>query len=48
MIERCRVRTVPNISLREALADPQLLGHALADDSWLLWRVLLIAAWPKL
>lgn len=31
------------ISLREALADPQLLGHALAGDSFALWRTILIA-----
>jgi hypothetical protein len=31
------------ISLREALADPQLLGHALAGDSFKLWRTILIA-----
>src|SRR6266516_1960712 len=32
------------ITLREALGDNQLLGHALPGDSWLAWRVLLIAA----
>jgi hypothetical protein len=30
--------------LRKALADPQLLGHALSGDSWAPWRCLLIAA----
>jgi hypothetical protein len=30
--------------LREALNDPQLLGHALPGDSWLRWRVSMIAA----
>jgi hypothetical protein len=34
----------PRISLRDALTDPHLLGHVLAGDSWLPWRVLLIAA----
>jgi hypothetical protein len=33
-----------SVSLRKALADPKLLGKALAGDSWLAWRVLLIAA----
>jgi hypothetical protein len=33
--------TVP---IREALADSQLLGGALAGDSWAAWRTLLIAA----
>jgi hypothetical protein len=32
------------VSLRKALGDPQLLGHALKDDSWRPWRTLLIAA----
>jgi hypothetical protein len=32
------------ITLREALNDPALLGHALPCDSWLRWRVLLIAS----
>jgi hypothetical protein len=41
----------PLISLREALADPALLGSSLAGDSWAAWRTLLIAAvgaegWP--
>jgi len=34
----------PRISLREALQDPELLGHALVGDSWTPWRILLIAA----
>jgi len=34
----------PLISLREALADPALLGTVLAGDSWRAWRTLLIAA----
>jgi hypothetical protein len=32
------------VSLRKALSDPKLLGNVLAGDSWLAWRVLLIAA----
>lgn len=34
----------PLVSMREALADPQLLGQALSGESWSLWRTLLIAA----
>src|SRR5262245_37292415 len=34
----------PSITLRQALADPQLLGGALAGPSWRAWRTLLIAA----
>lgn len=34
----------PLVTMREALADPQLLGEALPGDSWLPWRILLIAA----
>jgi hypothetical protein len=34
----------PRCSLRKALADPKLLGHALVGDSWIVWRILLIAA----
>ena len=34
----------PSISLRKALADPQLLGGALPGSSWRNWRMLLIAA----
>jgi hypothetical protein len=34
----------PRISLRKALADRNLLGGILDGDSWLPWRVLLLAA----
>ena len=34
----------PSITLRKALADPQLLGGVLTGDSWKSWRVLLVAA----
>lgn len=34
----------PRISIREALADPQLLGGAIPGESWLPWRTLLIAS----
>jgi hypothetical protein len=34
----------PTITLRRALADPNLLGDALKGDSWRPWRTLLIAA----
>src|SRR5262245_12504868 len=34
----------PTTTLRDALSDPHLLGHVLAGDTWLPWRVLLIAA----
>jgi hypothetical protein len=34
----------PTVTLRKALSDPALLGNALAGDSWLPWRTLLIAA----
>jgi hypothetical protein len=30
--------------MRVALADPELLGNALAGDSWSVWRIMLIAA----
>jgi hypothetical protein len=33
-----------SVSLRKALSDPRLLGGALAGDSWLSRRILLIAA----
>src|SRR6516164_1666014 len=33
-----------SVSLRKALADPKLLGNALSGESWLPWRILLIAA----
>jgi hypothetical protein len=32
------------VTLREALADPELLGSTLSGESWRTWRVLLIAA----
>jgi hypothetical protein len=32
------------ITLREALADPELLGGTLSGDSWRTWKILLIAA----
>jgi hypothetical protein len=32
------------IAMRDALADPKLLGHALSGESWSAWRTLLIAA----
>jgi hypothetical protein len=35
---------IPRISLRKALADPQLLGSTLHDESWQPWRGLLIGA----
>jgi hypothetical protein len=34
----------PTTPLREALADPELLGNVLVGDSWQAWKVLLIAA----
>ena len=34
----------PTTSIRNALTDPALLGNTLVGDSWLPWRVLLIAA----
>jgi hypothetical protein len=34
----------PTISIREALNDPKLLGNILAGDSWLSWRVIMIAS----
>jgi hypothetical protein len=34
----------PRISLRQSLQDPNLLGTAIAGDSWRPWRTLLIAA----
>ena len=34
----------PRISMREALAEPELFGRILAGSSWYGWRVLLIAA----
>jgi hypothetical protein len=35
---------IPQIPLRKALDDPQLLGNTLAGESWRAWRILLIAA----
>jgi hypothetical protein len=35
---------IPRLPLRQALADPQLLGGVLAGVSWTSWKVLLIAA----
>jgi hypothetical protein len=32
------------VSIRQALSDPNLLGKALEGETWLPWRVLLIAA----
>jgi hypothetical protein len=34
---------IPRVPLREALSDPNLLGTAIAGDSWSSWRTLLIA-----
>jgi hypothetical protein len=34
----------PRCTLRRALSDPKLLGHALVGNSWSVWRILLIAA----
>jgi hypothetical protein len=31
------------VSMRESLADPQLLGAALKGESWAIWRAFLIA-----
>jgi hypothetical protein len=33
-----------DVSMRQALEDPKLLGTLLSGDSWLAWRILLIAA----
>ena len=33
----------PTVTMREALTDVRLLGSVLAGESWLAWRVLLIA-----
>ena len=35
---------IPRVPLREALSDPNLLGTAIAGDSWRSWRTLLIAS----
>src|SRR5262249_3105802 len=37
-------RMIPRVPLREALSDTNLLGTAIAGDSWCSWRILLIAA----
>lgn len=34
----------PLVTMREALADPELLGAAIPGDSWMTWRTLLIAS----
>jgi hypothetical protein len=34
---------IPKTSLRNALADPELLGHALAGETWAAWKALLLA-----
>lgn len=34
----------PMATMREALADPHLLGESIPGESWSLWRTLLIAA----
>jgi hypothetical protein len=34
----------PRLHIRQALSDPHLLDRSLEGDSWLPWRVLLIAA----
>jgi hypothetical protein len=34
----------PFVTMRRALSDGHLLGTALGGDSWLAWRILLIAA----
>jgi hypothetical protein len=41
---RLRRRPSTRISLRRALADPNLLGTVLEGDSWFAWRTLLISA----
>lgn len=33
----------PTVSIREALADPELLGNALPGDTWRTWRIVLMA-----
>src|SRR5215471_7783234 len=35
---------IPRVPLREALSDLNLLGTALAGDSWAAWRTLLVAS----
>jgi hypothetical protein len=34
----------PRSTMREALADPQLLGNVFASGTWDVWRTLLIAS----
>lgn len=34
----------PKVPLRQALADPALLGTVLPGETWAAWRTLLIAA----
>ena len=34
----------PSVTIRDALADPALLGSVLPGESWVAWRVLMIAA----
>ena len=34
----------PFVTMRRALSDEHLLGAVLGGDSWLAWRILLIAA----
>ena len=34
----------PLVTMRDALTDPNLFGTVLAGDTWVVWRVLLIAA----
>jgi hypothetical protein len=34
----------PTVTLRKALTDPSLLGNVLTGESWLPWRMLMIAA----
>jgi len=37
-------RPQPAVTIRQALDDQHLLGHALDGESWFAWRTLLIAA----
>jgi hypothetical protein len=37
----------PKVSFREAISDPQLLGHCLVGPSWKPWRTFLIAAFGE-
>ena len=38
---------IPRVTMRDALADPALLGGVLTGPTWRPWRVLLIAAMGK-